>query len=198
MAHYFTENQNLKSQLRSIEYNYSDYKFLFWSDLGVFSKNKIDFGSRILVETIIKENKKGIKILDMGCGYGYIGITLAKILGSKVDLCDINLRAVHLAKMNVKENKVLANVIHSNVYDNINDKYDLIVSNPPIRAGKKIVLDILIGAKEHLNDKGEVWCVIRKDQGAKSIEKLLKDEYLCEIIEKTKGFFVFRLKTIDK
>ncbi len=198
LNHYFTDNQNLKSQLRTIEYNYKDYKFLFWSDIGVFSKNKIDFGSRVLVEAILKEAKSGISILDVGCGYGFIGITLAKVLSSKVDLCDINLRAVHLAKMNVKENKVAANVFSSNIYDNINNKYDLIVSNPPIRAGKNIVIDILVGAKEFLNNEGEVWCVIRKDQGAKSIEKILKEHYLCKIVEKTKGFFVFSLKNIDK
>ena len=80
MSHYFTDNQNLESQLRTIEYNYKDYRFLFWSDIGVFSKNKIDFGSRVLVESILKVSKSNIDILDVGCGYGFIGITLAKVL----------------------------------------------------------------------------------------------------------------------
>ena len=109
-------------------------------------------------------------------------------------MVDINKRAIHLCEMNIKDNKVNAKAFESNVYDNVKDKYDVIVTNPPIRAGKKIVLEILARAKEFLNIDGELWFVIRKDQGAKSIAKELENTYNLEIIEKSKGFYIFRAK----
>ena len=119
MEHYFTNNEQLKSELRDITYTLDDTNFTFISDNGVFSKNKIDYGSKFLVETMLKQiNKTHISILDMGCGYGFIGIVLAKKLDSLVTLADVNKRALHLAKENFKVNKVEAHIIESNIYDN--------------------------------------------------------------------------------
>ena len=194
MEHYFTNNEALKSEFRTITYKFQDSEFCFTSDNGVFSKNKIDFGSRFLVETFLKDNKKPTSILDVGCGYGFIGIVLAKILHCKVTLIDVNKRAVHLAKKNSKDNQVVTEVYESNCYDTIKDTYDVIITNPPIRAGKKIVLDILLKAKDYLNEEGCLWFVIRKDQGAKSIQKKLGETYKIELLKKDKGFFVFKAK----
>ena len=170
MEHYFTNNEQLKSELRDITYTLDDTNFTFISDNGVFSKNKIDYGSKFLVETMLKQiNKTHISILDMGCGYGFIGIVLAKKLDSLVTLADVNKRALHLAKENSKVNKVEAHIIESNIYDKISDTFDIIVTNPPIRAGKKVVEGMLLGASSYLKDDGELGCVIRKDQGAKSM-----------------------------
>ena len=110
-------------------------------------------------------------------------------------MVDINKRAVHLTNMNIKENKVNAQAFESNIYENVKEKFDVIVSNPPIRAGKNIVLEILERAHEFLNINGELWFVIRKDQGAKSIAKELEKIYKIEIMEKSKGFYIFRAKT---
>lgn len=194
LAHYFTNENDLKSEIRTIKYDNGGFSFVFNSDNGVFSKNHLDFGSKLLIETIIKNDVKNKKMLDVGCGYGFIGITLSKILNNKVDMVDINKRAIHLCLMNIKENKVDAKAFESNVYENVNNKYDVIVTNPPIRAGKKIVLEILLSAKEFLNIDGELWFVIRKDQGAKSIAKELENTYNLEILEKSKGFYIFRAK----
>lgn len=172
MEHYFTNNNDLKSELRDIKYTLNEYNFMFKSDNGVFSKNEIDYGSEFLVKTFLESNKKNINnLLDVGCGYGFIGVTLAKILNVKVTMIDVNKRAVHLTKMNIEINKVNGECFESNIYENINSKYDLIISNPPIRAGKDVVLKILIGGLERLNKDGELWFVIRKNQGAESIKK---------------------------
>lgn len=195
MAHYFTNENNLKSEIRTIRYTNGDFSLVFNSDNGVFSKDHLDFGSKLLIETMIKNIDKNKSILDVGCGYGFIGISLAKILNSKVVMVDINKRAVHLTNMNIKENKVNAQAFESNIYENIKEKFDVIVSNPPIRAGKNIVLEILERAHEFLNINGELWFVIRKDQGAKSIAKELEKIYKIEIMEKSKGFYIFRAKT---
>lgn len=194
MNHYFTNNEDLKSEIRTIEYDYQEHHLTFFSDNGVFSKDKIDYGSKVLVETFLKEKKKIESLLDMGCGYGYIGITLAKILQITPDMCDINKRAIHLASKNVKQNNVSANIFESNAYENVINKYDVIITNPPIRVGKDILLDILISAKRHLNENGELWFVIRKDQGAKSVMKCLESVYKCEVKEKSKGFYVIKAK----
>ncbi len=195
MAHYFTNENNLKSEIRTIRYTNGDFSLVFNSDNGVFSKDHLDFGSKLLIETMIKNIDKNKSILDVGCGYGFIGISLAKILNSKVVMVDINKRAVHLTNMNIKENKVNAQAFESNIYENVKEKFDVIVSNPPIRAGKNIVLEILERAHEFLNINGELWFVIRKDQGAKSIAKELEKIYKIEIMEKSKGFYIFRAKT---
>ena len=192
MGQYF-DNVDLKSELRKIDVNILDRSFSFYSDNGVFCKDRLDFGTRLLLENIDWDNVSG-KILDVGCGYGPIGIIASKITDSNVVMCDVNKRAVHLTERNIKENKVNCTVIESSCYENIKDKYDVIITNPPIRAGKKIVYEILFGAKEHLVDNGLLYLVIHKDQGAKSLVKDLEKEYKVEILEKDKGFFVIKCK----
>ena len=195
MNQYFNNNENLKSELITIVYKCDDDEFTFFSDNGVFSKKKIDFGSNLLIKTIInKVNKKNIDILDVGCGYGLIGISLAKKLSSHVLMSDINKRALHLTKKNIVTNKVDGEVIESNAYENITSTYDLIVTNPPIRAGKKQVYNILDNASNHLNNNGELWFVIRKEQGAKSTIEHLKERYQVNIMEKSKGFYIIMAK----
>lgn len=194
MEHYFTNNNNLRSELRTIIFENEGEVFTFFSDLGVFSKDKVDFGSRVLVENILKNVKNKKTILDMGCGYGFMGIVLGKRLNANVTMVDVNQRAVHLCERNIKENKVDGKTFQSDIYENVEGKYDLIVTNPPIRAGKKVVLEILRNAKNYLAQDGELWFVIRKDQGVKSIMKLLEDLYELEVIEKEKGFYVVRAK----
>lgn len=194
MEHYFTNNEDLKSEIRVIEYNFSSFNFKFFSDLGVFSKNKIDYGSRVLVETYLEYKNEKLKVLDVGCGYGFLGIVISKVTGSECTLVDINKRAVHLTKRNIDKLEVNAISFVSDVYENVDSKYDVVITNPPIRAGKNKVLEILIGAREHLNKDGELWFVIRKDQGAKSIEKILESYYKIEEIKKSKGFYVIRAK----
>ena len=189
LQHYFTNNDNLKSEIKTIQYTNGDFLLEFNSDNGVFSKNHLDYGSKLLIETIIKNGIYEKKVLDVGCGYGFIGISLAKILNCDVTMIDINKRAIHLCEMNIKKNKIVAKSFESNIYENVKDKYDLIVTNPPIRAGKNVVLEILERAKEFLNNDGELWFVIRKDQGAKSIAKELENTYNLEILEKSKGFY---------
>ena len=195
MEHYFTNNQNLKSNFRNIVYNYEDYTFNFTSDLGVFSKDKVDFGSRLLIENYFSHGRKNIKFLDLGCGYGLIGITMAKIMSCDVTMVDVNKRAVHLANMNIKSNGVSANCFESNIYENITEKYDVIMTNPPIRAGKAIVLEFLRNAKDYLNENGELWVVMKKDHGVKSAMKSIEDLYKIEVIDKSKGFYIFIAKT---
>ena len=189
MGHYFT-NEKLPSDIKKTECFILGNKFTFLTDNGVFSKDGLDFGSRLLLETIPLEEVGG-KILDMGCGYGVFGIVVGKLTSAHVDMVDVNLRALHLAERNIKENHVNdINVFESNVYENVSGKYSTIVTNPPIRAGKKIVYDIVMNAKDYLEENGKLFLVIRKEQGAKSLIVDLEKIYNVKVLEKKKGFFI--------
>lgn len=197
MSHYFENDKNLKSEIRELSYKYNSSFFIFYSDNGVFSKNNIDYGSKLLIETYLKENDINEKrVLDVGCGYGFLGIMVSRVTDSYVEMIDINKRAVHLTNMNIKRYKDFKGKTYvSNVYENIEGKYDIIITNPPIRIGKEKLLEILIGAFDHLEDNGLLYYVIRKDQGALSIKKILEENSInVEIINRDKGYFIYRAK----
>ena len=194
MSQYFEYDESLKSEYRNIIYKYENYNFNFTSDLGVFSKDKIDFASRFLVETYFKYGKKNISCLDVGCGYGFIGITISKIMNNSFDMIDINKRAIHLTNMNIKSNNIEANAFISDIYNQVNKKYDLIITNPPIRAGKEVYMSILLNASNYLSDDGELWFVMNKKHGVKSTIEKLKSVYETDIKDKDKGFFVIICK----
>ncbi len=197
LEQYFTNNPNLKSELRTIIYKHEGEELTFYSDNGVFSKDKLDFGSNLLLSTLFNYiDKDNLKVLDVGCGYGFLGVSIAKIKNAHVTMCDVNKRALHLAEKNVDVNDVssLCKVIESNMYEHITDIYDLVITNPPIRAGKEVVYGILDGARDRLKVDGELWMVIRKDQGAKSTIKHIEPNYDVEIVTKSKGFYIIKAK----
>jgi len=189
MTHYFSNNENLPSKPKEINFKVKNQVYQFYTDNGVFSKKGLDFGTRLLLESIPFDKLTG-PILDFGCGYGPIGIVISKETGIKVDMIDINKRSLALAKKNALLNKANVNIFESDIYNNISEKYNYIVTNPPIRVGKKILYQILFEAKQHLNKNGELWLVVNKDQGAKSIIKDLEKEYNVNVVNKSKGFFI--------
>ena len=192
MGQYFTNDNSIPSKLVKTKAVVLNNSFIFYTDNGVFSKDGLDFGSRLLLENI-PLTEIGESLLDVGCGYGVFGIILNKILGVKVTMCDVNRRALHLAKKNIKENKCSdCSVIESNCYQNINSKYSTIITNPPIRAGKEVVYEILEGAKDYLFPGGRLLFGVRKEQGAKSILFDMQKIYNVEVLERKKGFFIIK------
>lgn len=193
MSQYF-DNVDLKSNIEKYKTRIFDKEFCFNTDNGVFSKSKLDFGTRCLLENLPLEEIKG-EILEVGCGYGVIPIILTRIVDKieSFDAVDVNKRALHLAEMNKKENFApKVNFFLSDCYKNINKKYDVIISNPPIRAGKNIVYEIVMNARNYLKEYGKLFIVINKDQGAKSLYKDLEKVYKCELINKKKGFWIIK------
>lgn len=188
MSHYFT-NDNLESNEKEIKVRVRGEDYTFITDNGVFSKKGLDFGTRTLLESL--PDIRG-KVLDLGCGYGPVGIVLAK--NCIVDMADINKRSVALAIRNAKINNRKVNAFVSNIYENITEKYDYIVTNPPIRAGKQILYEFLFKAGDYLKDDGQLWLVIHKDQGAKSTFKELAKVYETKLINKNKGFYIIMCK----
>ena len=196
MSHYFTNDESLSHDERQINYEIKGVKFTLTTDSGVFSKSELDEGSKLLIETLISL-PLGKKLLDLGCGYGPIGLSLAKLCPSldEVICSDVNTRALALCMRNANTLALSHRVtcLQSDIYVEIEGQFDSIVSNPPIRAGKKVTYAIYIGAKDHLIDGGSLYIVIRKKQGAPSAMKFLEQEFgNVEILAKKKGFYVLR------
>lgn len=191
MNQYFDNNENLKSEEIKRKAIIHDEEFEFITDNGVFSKKGLDFGTRSLLENLDITKISG-KVLDFGCGYGPIGIYISRMTNAKVHMIDVNRRSLELARRNVNLNHVNVEVYESNIYENVNETFDYIVSNPPIRVGKKILYEILFKAYDYLKEKGELWIVVNKDQGAKSLMKDLEKTYKVELVNKNKGFYIIR------
>ena len=204
MSHYFSEKQEVKSDRKIIKYEIENKKFEFVTDNGVFSKTKVDFGTDVMLKVFLRENmnKKNQKfdVLDIGCGYGVVTVIVKAFFENvKTMSSDVNERALELTTENLLKNEVVKDenndfeVRKSFVFDNISEKFDVILSNPPIRAGKQTIFQIYEKSFEHLNENGEFYCVIQTKHGAKSTQKKLEEVFgNCETLEIDAGYRIFR------
>lgn len=193
--HYYSTNPEAKHEFQEIETDLRGRKYKFLTDAGVFSRNRIDRGSELMIEAM--EIKPGDKVLDMGCGYGPIGIVASDLTGSQgeVIMADINQRAVDLVKENYKRNIITnATVVQSDAFTNIADRdFDVILTNPPFRAGKKVVYPMMEAAYEHLKTGGALYTVCMTRQGAKTLAKKMEEVFgEVEEVEKGSGYRVYR------
>lgn len=190
MSQYFDNDKNIKSDRKLIKFNFDNKVFSIYSDNGVFSKDRFDYGTRVLLNSVDIDKLSG-NVLDLGCGLGVVGIILGTFnKGINIDMVDINERAMDLAKNNLVLNNVKANVFVSDIYSNIDNKYDFIITNPPIRAGKNVIRGFLLGSYDYLKDDGILYFVMRKDHGVKSMIKELSVKFNTSIVNKDKGFYV--------
>ncbi|WP_312473860.1 class I SAM-dependent methyltransferase [Neobacillus sp.] len=193
--HYYSRTQKVESDPKYWDYTLKNHLFRFKTDNGVFSKREVDFGSRLLIESFIMPEVQGF-VLDVGCGYGPIGLSIAKDNRERtVHMVDVNDRAIELAKENAQFNRIENIVIYeSDRLLNVKESnFAAILTNPPIRAGKKTVHEIFEQSFEHLVPHGELWVVIQKKQGAPSaLEKLNMLFSEVETIDKSKGYFIIK------
>lgn len=192
--HYYSQQPEVRHARRTIDTVLRGKKFRFTSDAGVFSKGDIDYGSRVLIETMVIPSNASV--LDVGCGYGPIGISAAYLAPEgHVTMVDINSRAVELARENAGQNGIRnVTVMESDVLGALNDqKFDVILTNPPIRAGKAVVHQIFEEAFDHLNEGGVLWIVIQKKQGAPSAVAKLESLFpLVEEVGKDRGYRIIK------
>ena len=190
--HYFSQSPKIESRPQVVNVDICGVRLDLKTDRGVFSKNALDFGTRTLLEAFQLSSEIEGGILDVGCGYGPIGITLSQLYPERqVTMIDVNERAVELAKENVERNRVKADVFQSNLFEEVKGLFSAILSNPPIRAGKAVVHEILEKSYDYLNEGGELWVVIQKKQGAPSSLAKLKEVYSnVDIVRKEKGYYV--------
>lgn len=194
---YFASNPNAKHDEHVIDYHVQDVDLKFNTDAGVFSKMRVDYGSGVLLKTMINVSFPAKNILDVGTGYGPLGLFAAKFWPDQtVEMVDVNERGLALAKRNAQLNHIdNVQIYVSDTYEQVDKskRFGLILTNPPIRAGKKIVDRILAGAKDFLVDNGVLLVVIQKKQGEPSARKLLTATYgNCEILKRDKGYYILK------
>lgn len=193
--HYYSKQPQTKNVMGTISCTLRNHAFTFTTGSGVFSKKGIDYGSRLLIESFVLPNVEG-SLLDLGCGYGPVGITLAKTFPARsIVMVDVNERAVSLAQQNAKQNDVSnVRIFASDGYENVTEEgFAAIITNPPIRAGKKTVYTFLEDSVVHLNNGGELWVVVQKKQGAPSMIAHLRTLFdQVDLVKRKKGYYVVR------
>ena len=195
MQHYFIDKEHSETDFFEFNDSVIGLNLCFRSCDSIFSKNKIDDGTRALLTAIDKKCELSGNGLDLGCGLGVIAISLIKRFGVTFDMVDINNTAVKLSKENLIKNNVQksARVFYSDGFNEVENQYDFIVTNPPIKTGKKLLFDLMQGSFEHLRVNGQLVLVIRKDHGMESLKKHIISIFgNCEIIGRNKGFYILR------
>lgn len=197
MSHYFEDIEHTEKDYFIIESFINEKKYKFQSCNNVFSKNEVDYGSKVLINTIIKNYKSlGKRVLDLGCGYGAIGISLADFYrDTQFVMSDVTKTATRLAKHNLFLNNIENNVeiVNSNIYDDIEGVFDYIITNPPIKVGKSVLHNIIIQAVKKLKKEGELVLVIKKKHGKDSIKKLMQETFdNVEVLKRDKGYYILR------
>lgn len=194
--HYFINKEHKEADFFTFSTVYNYKRYLIHSCSDVFSKNSLDYGSLVLVNTVLKEGFLDGEVLDMCCGYGTIGLLLSDNTNANIDMCDINSTAIMLAQKNAKENSVnVGEIFESNMFEGVKKNYNHIVSNPPIKTGKKLLLEFADGAYSHLTNGGTLTVVIKKNLGADSFKKYLIGLFgNCDILKRDKGYYILHAK----
>jgi 16S rRNA (guanine1207-N2)-methyltransferase len=192
MSHYYSPNPHLPHEKTVIEYTVEGRRLRFVTDAGVFSRQKVDYGSSVLIRTLPPLTGE---VLDLGCGYGPIGISLAALNPlAQVTMVDINQRAVALAQENISANSVAnAQALVSEGFALAPGPFATIVSNPPIRAGKDVIYPLFRESLQRLEKGGSLWLVVQKKQGAPSAQAELENIFgNCTVVEKSGGYWILR------
>ena len=196
--HYYSENPGIAHDEREVIYQALGQRFACVTDAGVFSRDGLDMGTRILLEALPELHGR---ILDLGCGWGPVGAALGKKYPeAQLVLTDVNSRATELAARNLAANGVTnAQVVQGDGFAAVEGKFDAIVLNPPIRAGKAVIYAMFAEAAAHLHAGGALYIVIRKQQGAESAQKYLETLYGdVKRIAREKGYWVLRCAEPEK
>lgn len=194
MSQYFENDESIKSSPKWINYEIYQRKFSLKTDLGVFSKDNIDAGTYAFLKVLIPLQLHG-RVLDVGCGYGALGLTLASFMPeTQFVLSDVNERALKLTKSNIQSLKLMnVTCLQSDIYQNIEGLFNAIVINPPIRAGKKVIYQMFKGAYDYLVDGGSLFIVIRKSHGAFSARDYIESIYSnCTLLKRDKGYYIYQ------
>jgi len=193
-SHYFVDKEHKEEDFFIFSEVFNEKLIKLKSCDNVFSKNEIDYGTKVLINSIIKNYNLNNKLcLDLGCGLGVVSIILSKFFNDvNFVLSDITDIAIKLSKENLELNNCKKfEILKSNLFENINKTFDFIITNPPIRAGKKLLLSLIENSKNFLKENGKLVLVIRKSHGEESIKKHMKTIFeSVEIIKRDKGFYV--------
>ena len=192
--HYYSADPNSEHKYQTAEWTYRGHALRFTTDAGVFSKGEVDYGTQVLLKALPEEMNG--RVLDLGCGWGAVGVSLGRAYPDcGIVMSDVNRRALELSEKNAKANGVSVQIVESDGLENEPGSFDYIITNPPIRAGKQVIYKMFSDSAEKLTEKGQLYLVIRKQQGAESALKYLKTIFSeVDTIEKSGGFWVIRCR----
>jgi len=191
--HYYSEKPTSEVKEKVFTVTYRNKTLEFVSVSGVFAfDSHIDKASRLLIETFKPHGKT---VLDMGCGYGAIGLFIKALYPQLiVTLTDINERAVLYARKNAERNNLWVKIVKGDLYESVGDsRFDNIVTNPPITAGKKVVTRLIQEAVNHLEPEGALWLVAYHNKGGSTYKKVMEDTFgNVEDVVKKGGIRIYR------
>lgn len=192
MSHYFLNDEEVKDQPFAFSFKINEAKFTLESNQGVFSKDKLDEGTKILLETVLKNEKEPESVLDLGCGIGVVGVVLSSFWKTEMTMIDINSRACDLARENMRKYNKKARILNQ---DGIKEgEFECILLNPPIRTGKKVIYSLFDQCMDHLQKKGRLWIVMRKQHGAQSAVNYFENKgYFVSRIARDKGYWILKI-----
>ncbi|MGD9901702.1 MAG: class I SAM-dependent methyltransferase [Spirochaetales bacterium] len=194
MSHYFEDIEHKSDDFFSFEDYINNKVYKFNSCNNVFAKNEVDYGTQVLIKAVINNfDELGERVLDLGCGYGAIGISLADhYKNSKFLMSDITNTAVTLAKQNLKLNGITnAEVVVSNLFQNIDGEFNFIATNPPIKIGKSVLLNLISESQNRLQNDGHLVLVIKKSHGKDSIKKVMEQTFgNCTVLKRDAGYYI--------
>lgn len=197
--HYYSKKPQTASKPMLWSFTLRGHMFNFVTDTGVFSKSEVDFGSRVLIDAFEIPAITG-DLLDVGCGYGPIGLSIAKTAADRVvHMVDINERAIQLSQKNAEGNGVQNVRIYESdgLTDVTENEFAAILTNPPIRAGKETIFRFYQDAYTKLRVGGELWVVIQKKQGAPSTFDKLEEIFgQVEVVDKVKGYWIIKANKV--
>ena len=190
--HYFTAAPSSEHRYQSCFLEYRGEKLSFITDAGVFSRGEVDAGTRVLLNAL--PDPLSGRVLDLGCGWGAIGVSIGKRYPAcDVVMTDVNERAAELARENAERNGVSAVAVQGDGLENVTGEFDLIVTNPPIRAGKQVIYQMFAQCAGRLRENGEMYLVIRRQQGAESAVRYLRTLHgSVDTVDKSGGYWVIR------
>ncbi|MBR0027007.1 MAG: class I SAM-dependent methyltransferase [Clostridia bacterium] len=190
--HYYTVNPSSAHDEWQISAKVLGNDLTFTTDAGVFSRDGLDRGTEVMLDALPELTGR---VLDLGCGWGAVGVSLGKKYPAlEIVMTDINRRAADLSKRNLAANGVTnASVVQGDAFENVEGLFDAVITNPPIRAGKAVIYGMFDEARNYLVPGGSLYIVIRKQQGAPSALKYLSSIYAsAETIGRGSGFHVIR------
>ena len=196
--HYYSADPTSEHKYQTAEWTYRGHALRFTTDAGVFSKGEVDYGTQVLLKALPEEMNG--RVLDLGCGWGAVGVSVGKVHpGCEIVMSDVNRRALELSEKNAKGNSVSVQIVESDGLENVSGSFDYIITNPPIRAGKQVIYKMFSDSADRLTENGQLYLVIRKQQGAESALKYLKTLFdQVETVEKSGGFWVIRCRGVKQ
>jgi 16S rRNA (guanine1207-N2)-methyltransferase len=197
---YFAERPRSRSSPRLLRFLYRGEVLRFTIDRGIFASAALDPGTALLIEAL--DPAPTARVLDLGCGWGAVGVAAARAAPQgSVLMTDVNRRAIYVARRNLRENKVgNAEVRAGSLYATVGEeRFDLIATNPPYRAGRPLILELLRETPRHLAPEGRLLLVGKGSQGIIFYQHWVEENWPANVtvLRRGGGYRVLEVRPVE-